>query len=72
MANYFPNYRRGESLVGYSQRCSSGRDLMNAVPSPSVRLEMCKEHAEEVRDFQPKQPFEKQKKLVSSVRSVNG
>lgn len=72
MANYFPTYRRNESLVGYSQRCASGRDITNAVPSPSARLEMCKEHAEEVREFQPKQPFSKPKKIVSPVRSQNG
>lgn len=72
MANYFPTYRRGESLTGYAQRCSSSPDLVKVVPSPSARIEVCREHAQEVRDFQPKQPFSQTGKIVSSVRSVNG
>lgn len=72
MANYFPTYRRGESLTGYAQRCSSSPDLVKVVPSPSARIEVCREHAQEVRDFEPKQPFSQTGKIVSSVRSVNG
>lgn len=72
MANYFPTYRRGESLTGYAQRCASSPDLVKVVPSPSARIEVCREHAQEVRDFQPKQPFSQTGKIVSSVRSVNG
>lgn len=72
MANYFPTYRRGESLTGYAQRCSSSPDLVKIVPSPSARIEVCREHAQEVRDFEPKQPFSKTGKIVPSVRSVNG
>jgi hypothetical protein len=71
MADFFPTYRRGESLVGYAQRCSSSRDLVNVVPSPTARIELCREHAQEVRDFQPRQPFSKTGKIVSSVRSLN-
>jgi len=72
MANYFPTYRRGESITGYAQRCSSSPDLVKVVPSPSARIEVCREHAQEVRDFEPKQPFSQTGKIVSSVRSVNG
>ncbi len=72
MANYFPTYRRGESLTGYAQRCSSSPDLVKVVPSPSARIEVCKEHAQEVRDFSPSQPFSQNGKSVPSVRDVNG
>ena len=72
MANYFPNYTRGESLVGYSQRCSRMADLVNVVDSLSVRLEMCREHAQEVREFQPKQPFSEKSKIVSEVKNIGG
>jgi len=56
MADYFPRYRRGESLVGYAARCSTNRDLVNAVPSPSARIEMCREYASDMREA-IRQPF---------------
>ena len=60
--NYLPDYRRGESLVGYSARCSSGRDLMTAVPSVQARLDICKEHANQMREAM-RQPFTSTSKL---------
>jgi hypothetical protein len=44
---------------------------VNVVPSPTARIELCREHAQEVRDFQPRQPFSKTGKIVSSARSLN-
>jgi len=56
MADYFPKYRRNESLIGYGARCMTGRDLINAVPSPQVRLEICKQYASDMREVM-RQPF---------------
>lgn len=56
MADYFPKYKRGESIIGYSARCMASRDLIKSVDSPQVRLEMCKEYALDMREA-IRQPF---------------
>jgi hypothetical protein len=50
MALYFPPYRRGQSQIGYTIGCSRNRRLMDAVPSPQDRIEICKDHLLEVRN----------------------
>ena len=46
---YFPEYRRGESMVGYIQRCSSNRNLMRVVEEIGVRQELCRDFVREQR-----------------------
>jgi len=55
---YFPEYRRGESMVGYTQRCSSNRNLMRVVEELGVRQELCKDVVREQRRVL-NQPFSK-------------
>lgn len=50
MALYFPKYRRGQSTIGYIVGCSRNRRLIDAVPSPQERIEICRDHLIEVRD----------------------
>lgn len=49
MNDYLPDYRRGESIVGYQTRCASGRMLQQAVPGLANRIQICKEHALQMR-----------------------
>jgi len=56
---YFPSYRRGESMVGYTQRCASNRNLMKVVGTIEVRVELC-------RDF-----LREQKKALNQPFSEN-
>lgn len=53
---YFPEYRRGESMVGYTQRCSTNRNLMRVVEEIGVRQELCKDFVREARKLL-RQPF---------------
>jgi len=62
MNDYLPTYRRGESIVGYSARCASGRILQNAVPNITNRIRICREHAEQMR-VALGQRFESQKDM---------
>jgi uncharacterized protein (UPF0297 family) len=55
---YFPTYNRGESIVGYTQRCSSNRNLIRVVEEQSVRIELCKDFLREQRKVL-NQPFSK-------------
>jgi hypothetical protein len=60
---YLPKYNRGESISGYVSRCSATADMVNNVDSISVRRNICKEHAEQMR-LAMKQPFtEPERKL---------
>jgi len=58
---YFPEYRRGESMVGYIQRCSSNPNLMNVVGQIGVRQELCRDVVREQRRVL-NQPFAKNDK----------
>jgi len=58
---YFPEYRRGESMVGYIQRCSSNKNLMNVVGLIGVRQELCRDFVREQRKAL-NQPFVKNDK----------
>ena len=49
MNEYLPIYNRGESLTGYQSRCASGRLLRENVLSLAVRLQICREHAQQMR-----------------------
>ena len=51
MNDFLPEYRLGESIAGYSARCSSRMRLMRAVPSFQDRLNICREHALQSRDL---------------------
>ena len=53
---YLPKYNRGESISGYVARCSTTADMVNNVDSISVRRNICKEHAEQMR-VALRQPF---------------
>jgi hypothetical protein len=61
MYDYLPEYRRGESLEGYVSRCRGGRLLTTAVPSITIRGNICKDHAEQSRKLL-RQPFQEKKK----------
>lgn len=60
---YFPSYRRGESKVGYIQRCSANPNLMKAVGQIQVRQALCKDFVEEQRKAL-NQPFVKNEKTT--------
>jgi hypothetical protein len=55
---YLPEYNRGESLIGYVSRCSTGRKLSKEVPLLQTRVGICKDHAELSRKLL-RQPFNK-------------
>jgi hypothetical protein len=57
MGDFLPEYRRGESLIGYVVRCSTGRTLTQNVEQVRVRQQICKEHAEQMREAM-RQPFQ--------------
>jgi len=59
---YLPIYNRGESISGYVSRCSASADMVKNVDSISVRRNICKEHAEQIRSAM-KQPFSVERKL---------
>jgi hypothetical protein len=60
---YLPKYNRGESIVGYVSRCSNTADMINNVGQIGVRRNICKEHAEQMRQAL-RQPFtEPERKL---------
>lgn len=61
MNEYLPEYRRGESLIGYMSRCSAQRKLVSAVPSAKDRMNICRDHAEQMR-VAIRQPFQENKK----------
>lgn len=50
MALYFPKYNRGSSTIGYIVGCTRNRRLMDAVPSPQDRIEICRDHLIEIRN----------------------
>ena len=56
---YFPKYRRGESQVGYTQRCRAYPPLVRLVPSQAVRNLLCTDILTESRDLL-RQPFDEQ------------
>jgi hypothetical protein len=58
MNEYLPEYKRGESLIGYMTRCAAGRKLVNAVDSAKDRMNICRDHAEQMR-VAIRQPFTK-------------
>jgi hypothetical protein len=58
MAVFFPPYRRGQSTIGYIVGCSRNRNLINSVPSPQDRIEICRDHLIELQ----KVMFQEQKK----------
>jgi len=55
---FFPEYKRGESMVGYTQRCSSNRNLMRVVEEIGVRQALCRDFVREQRKVL-NQPFAK-------------
>lgn len=55
---YLPIYKRGESISGYVSRCSASADMVKNVDNISVRRNICKEHAEQMREAL-RQPFTK-------------
>lgn len=55
---YLPEYKRGESLIGYVSRCSTGKKLSKEVLSLQTRVGICKDHAELSRKLL-RQPFKK-------------
>jgi hypothetical protein len=61
MNDYLPDYRRGESLIGYMSRCSAQRKMVLAVPSAKDRMNICGNHAEQMR-VAISQPFKEEKK----------
>lgn len=61
MNEYLPSYRRGESISGYVSRCRNYGLLTSAVPSPTNRGNICKDHAEQMR-VALRQPFQEKKK----------
>ena len=56
MFDYLPPYNRGESLLGYTQRCSTGARMVRDIPTRSVRVQICREFAEHSRNLL-RQPF---------------
>jgi hypothetical protein len=58
MFDYLPKYNRGESLGGYIARCSTGRKMVESIPSIQDRRNICREHAQHSRDLL-RQPFTK-------------
>lgn len=60
MNDLLPTYRRGESLIGYVVRCSTGR-LSRSIPQVALRQQICQEHAEQMREAM-RQPFGKDEK----------
>jgi hypothetical protein len=55
---YLPTYNRGESTAGYVSRCSTTNDMIKNVSSNQVRVAICKEHVEQIRNAM-RQPFSK-------------
>lgn len=53
---YLPTYTRGESTAGYVSRCSTTSDMIKNVPSNQARVNICREHVEQIRNAM-KQPF---------------
>jgi hypothetical protein len=50
MNDFFPPYRQGQSLAGYIQYCSQSRGMMRDVDNISVRRNLCRDHAEKIRE----------------------
>jgi hypothetical protein len=61
MGEFLPDYRRGESIIGYSSRCAANSNLVKNVPLPSMRYNICKDHASQIRKA-INQPFDDSKK----------
>ena len=61
MNDYLPDYKRGESLIGYMSRCSAQRKMVLAVPSAKDRTNICRNHAEQIR-VAISQPFKDDRK----------
>jgi len=61
MGEFLPDYRRGESLIGYASRCSANSNMVKSVPSISARYNICKDHVQQIRKA-INQPFEEKKK----------
>ncbi len=61
MGEFLPDYRRGESIIGYASRCSANSNLVKFVPLPSARYNICKDHVNQIRKA-INQPFTEQKK----------
>jgi len=38
-----PEYRRGESIVGYTQRCRSSREMRNLPLASVFKTQLCEE-----------------------------
>ena len=53
---YLPKYNRGESIAGYVSRCSASPDMVKNVGLIDVRRNICKEHADQMRQAL-RQPF---------------
>ena len=51
-----PQYRRGESVAGFTQRCMSNREMRNVPLDTSIKRQLCREHAEQAREYL-RQPF---------------
>lgn len=58
MNDFLPPYRRGVSISGYIAACSTGRNLIRAVPNMTDRNNICREHAQQSREML-RQPFSK-------------
>jgi hypothetical protein len=56
--DYLPEYNRGESIVGYTTRCSTGRKMVEEIPQQKTRVSICREHADQSRKLL-RQPFKK-------------
>ena len=51
-----PQYRRGESVAGFTQRCMSNREMRNVPLDTAIKRQLCREHAEQAREYL-RQPF---------------
>jgi len=48
-----PEYRRNESIAGYTQRCLANRELRRLPFDPAIKRVLCREHAEQARGISP-------------------
>ena len=51
-----PEYIRGESIAGFTQRCLSNREMRRIPLDPAIKSVLCREHAEQAREYL-RQPF---------------
>jgi len=51
-----PEYRRGESIAGFTQRCLANREMRRLPFDPAIKRVLCREHAEQAREYL-RQPF---------------